>query len=132
MIDQSFIFLDKIGQVSEQKIWKQELHSWDDFVNTRSVQGISARRKIAYNLALEKARKNLSAENMDYFAHHFPQSEHWRLWNHFKDNAVFLDIETSGFYGDITVIGLFNGEDTKIMVKGHNLYKELLQKELKN
>jgi len=54
----------------------------------------------------------------------------WRLYNQFREDAVFLDIETSGFYGDITIIGMYDGQDTKTMVRGHNLDKELLKKAL--
>lgn len=54
----------------------------------------------------------------------------WRIYNQFKDNILFVDIETSGFYGDITVIGVYDGENTKTMVRGINLDKDLLKKTL--
>jgi len=132
MIEQSFIFLDKIGQLSEKNIWQNGIHNWDDFLNTKSIKGLSPKRKIIYNLHLEKAIKNLKVRNIEYFSNHLPKSNHWRLFNKFKDNAVFLDIETSGYYGDITVIGLYDGYDTKMFVRGFNLEKDLLKKYLDN
>ena len=65
-----------------------------------------------------------------FFAEKFPFSQQWRLWNQFRDDAVFLDIETSGYYGDITVIGLYDGRETKTMVRGFNLNKEVFEKEM--
>ena len=62
-----------------------------------------------------------------------PKNEHWRLYDFFKEEAVFLDIETNGLSNSnyITVVGLFNGVDTKIMVRGINLDFNALKQELK-
>ena len=56
----------------------------------------------------------------------------WRLYDFFKDETVFLDIETSGLsiYDNITVIGLFDGIETKTMIRGINLDLNHLKKEL--
>jgi len=132
MIEHSFIFLEKIGKKSEQNLWNNGIHTWNDFLNTKSITGLSPKRKIIYNLHLKKAVKNLRVRNIDYFSFHLPRSHHWRLYNKFKNEAVFLDIETSGYYGDITVIGLYDGYDTKMMVRGFNLDKNILQKYLNN
>jgi len=57
----------------------------------------------------------------------------WRLYGFFKGECVFLDIETSGMdkFDDITVIGLFDGLETKTMIKGINLNFYELKKELR-
>ena len=46
-------------------------------------------------------------------------SEQWRLYEFFKEECVYLDIETNGIaeHAYITVIGLFDGYDTKLMIK---------------
>ena len=54
--------------------------------------------------------------------------------DYFKDESVFLDIETTGLdrnNDDITVIGLFNGIETKTMIKGINFDLKELKNELK-
>jgi len=70
--------------------------------------------------------------NSEYFLK-FPQSEMWRLYGFFRDDCVFLDIETTGIgrYDDITVMGLYDGIDTKSMIKGINLDFHLLKRELR-
>jgi len=62
-----------------------------------------------------------------------PQSEMWRLYDFFKEDAVFLDIETTGLsklHDDITVFGLYDGLNTKIMINGINMNYNALKKEL--
>lgn len=127
MIDHSFIFLDKIGQTTEQSIWASGIHTWSDFLQASTVPGISPSRKTIYNLAIQKAQANLRVGNHPFFHSNFPRSEHWRLYDHFKDDAVFIDIETTGYHGDMTVLGCYDGRDTKIMIRGQNLDKETFQ-----
>jgi len=127
MIRDSFIFLDRIGDKTEQNIWSQEIKNWNEFLNTRDVFGISPARKIFYNQKILDASRALKDYDSSFFKE---MSDTWRLYDYFKEDAVFLDIETSSMYGNITVIGLFDGVETKIMVKGFNLDKELLKKEL--
>ena len=39
----------------------------------------------------------------------------------FISDTLALDIETSNYYGDVTVVGLYNGEDVVTLVRGFNL-----------
>jgi uncharacterized protein YprB with RNaseH-like and TPR domain len=53
-----------------------------------------------------------------------PPGELWRLYAELRGKAAFLDIETTGLYlgpNAITVIGLFDGRETKVYVQGINL-----------
>jgi hypothetical protein len=133
MIQKSFIFLEKIGKKLENNIWQQGITSWDSFTNTKKIKGISKKRKYYYNNQLRKAQSALYSFEPGYFLDLLPQSEMWRLYSFFKDEAVFLDIETTGVssFDDITVIGLFDGLETKTMIKGINLDYNKLKEELK-
>ncbi len=130
MIRGSFIFLDKIGKLSEQRIWNQGVHSWEDFLDKKDVDGVSSLRKGYYDRKILTAKKHLADDNAPYFRDILPNSEQYRLYNYFKDDTCFLDIETSGYYGSITMIGLYDGNETKTLVKGFNLDKDLLLNEL--
>ncbi len=132
MIQQSFVFLEKIKERTEKKLWEQGIDSWDAFLETEHVEGISSLRKGYYNRQLLKARHELYKANSEYFLK-LPQSEMWRLYGFFKEECVFLDIETSGMgrHDDVTVIGLYDGLDTKSMVKGINLNYNILRNELR-
>src|SRR3989338_10818388 len=118
MLQNSFIFLPKIGLKKEQGLWNQGILHWDNFLQAKSMRGISTEVKGYYDQQLREAKKALFAEDSFYFQQRLKSNQMWRLYEAFKDQAVFLDIETSGYYGDITVIGMYDGYDTKTMVKG--------------
>ena len=80
------------------------------------------------------AQHSLNTYNTRHFLNLLPQSEMWRLYSFFKDEAVFLDIETTGVnsYDDITVVGLYDGINTKTMIKDINLDLNSLKHELEH
>ena len=133
MITNSFIFLERIGDRLEQNIWKNDIYNWEQFLKRSYVKGISNHRKLYYNRKILSARKALYNLDSSYFLEILPQSEMWRLYDFFREDAVFLDIETTGLSrndNDITMIGLYDGINTKMMIKGINLDINSLKKEL--
>jgi len=127
MIRNSFIFLEKIGPTAENNIWKQNITTWDKFTNTERIKGVSPTRKSYYDRQIKQASNYLKDYNSEAFTKILPKSENWRLFNHFCDDAIYLDIETTGYYGDITVCGLYDGNDTKMLIKGQNLTKSSIK-----
>ena len=133
MITSTFIFLERIGYKLEQNIWKNGIPNWDSFLKRNNIKGLSRHRKLYYNRKILNARKALYNFDSTYFLDIMPQLEMWRLYDFFKEDAVFLDIETTGLSksnDDITVFGLYDGINTKIMIKGINLDYNALKKEL--
>lgn len=132
MIRQSFLFLERIGKTLENNIWEQGIKDWDDFLEADRIKGIAEHKKKYYDRMIEKARHSLYNFNSAYFYDLLPTCEHWRLYEFFKDDVVYLDIETSGVKDDgfITVVGLYDGLKTKIMIKNINLDFYALKKEL--
>ncbi|MFC1741572.1 ribonuclease H-like domain-containing protein [Nanoarchaeota archaeon] len=131
MITNSFIFLERISHTTEANIWQQGIKDWTGFNDAEQVKGISTKRKGYFVRKLAEARAHLNNNDSSYFAGRFPKSEIWRLYNRFRDECLFLDIETSGYYGDITVIGMYDGEQMMTMVKNRNLDKNMLKSILK-
>lgn len=133
MIRQSFIFLDRVNERTEQNIWKQNIRNWDDFLKAEKIKGILSWRKKYYDRQVLKARSALYSLDSEYFYEKLPQREHWRLYDFLKEDAVFMDIETNGItqHAYITVIGMFDGIDTKTMIEGVNLNFGALKKYLK-
>lgn len=126
MIRESFVLLPKVGLATERKLWSS-VNSWDDFLCASKVKGLSGARKDSYDWLLRDAKQHLRANNSSYFS---SMPHQWRLFNEFKDEAVYLDIETNGFYSGITVIGMSDGVDAKTFVRGFNLDRSLIMKEL--
>jgi uncharacterized protein YprB with RNaseH-like and TPR domain len=130
MLRNTFLFLPKVRLATEQKIWSQGVHDWNAFVEAKGIKGFSAERKEQANAKIHEFKNELWNENLNYLAKNIPFSEHWRLYDNFRDEAVFLDIETSGYYGSITVVGLYDGNETKTFVRGYNLDRSLIEREL--
>ena len=111
----------------------QGIDSWDSFLNTSKIIGLSSVRKKYYDRKIIEARTALYNFDSTYFKNILPRSEYYRLYDFFKEDCVFLDIETTGLnfrYDDITLIGLFEGIECKTMIKGINLDYKLLKNEL--
>ncbi len=122
------MILDKIGPAKEKNIWKQGIRSWDDFLGRDKINGISKLNKMKYDAALKAAKNALSNYDSSFFISKLKSSEMWRLYDYFKDDAVFLDIEADK--NNIFVITMFDGIDFKTMVKGKYFDKELFVNEI--
>ncbi|MBW3015427.1 ribonuclease H-like domain-containing protein [Candidatus Woesearchaeota archaeon] len=131
MIRRSFIFLDKVSGKSEQNIWYHGVFDWKSFIDSGKIKGFSNKRKRFYDRKLKEAQSALYNFNSSYFVGKLPSTETWRLYEFFKSEVLFLDIEIANRQGDINVIGLFDGLDTNVMVHGFNLDLRLLKRELK-
>lgn len=132
MIKSSFIFLDRIGERKERLLWEKGILCWDDFLNVADIEGISAKTKRYYDMQIRKASESIRNGYTEFFTHKLGLRNNWRLYSLFRDEAVFLDIESSGVTekDDIIVIGLYDGRRDKIMIKGVNMDVEYLKREL--
>ena len=126
MIRSSFVFLDGIGETTEQRLWGRGITTWDEFMSCSSIARISEERKRRYDADLEKAESNLSCCNEAFFSHRLAGSHHWRLYNEFRDYVSFLDIETTGNYAGnkTTVVGIYNSSGYTSLVRGQDLSRE--------
>ena len=129
MIRNSFIFLEQIREKKERVIWRQGIHHWQDFMKAETIKGISKGKKYYYDRRLHEARQALADDNSSFFVGKLPSKEMWRIYDSFRDDCCFLDIEIDS-YGRITVVGISNYYTTNTFVKGVNLEKKLIEKEL--
>jgi len=134
LIQNSFIFLEKVKKGVEENLRKQGIVNWDSFLSKHNVRGISKSRKLYYDRKITEARKALYNFDSTYFKNTLPSSEYYLLYDFFKEDTVFLDIETTGLsprYNEITMIGLYDGINTKTLIKNINLDIKVLKEELK-
>ncbi len=129
MIKESFVFLEKCSNAKEISFWKQGITNWQEFLGREKVIGIATAKKEFYNRKIREAQQALAEDDTTYFVGKLPAKEMWRLYPYFKNDCCFLDIETDS-YGRITVVGISNYYNTNTFVKGFNLEKNLLEKEL--
>ena len=73
---------------------------------------------------LEQSLYHLKRRNAQYFSHKLAPSLHWRLYPEFCQRVAYLDIETTGPSPHdcaITVIGLYDGHQPRVYVRGRDL-----------
>jgi uncharacterized protein YprB with RNaseH-like and TPR domain len=121
MLEHTFIHVPGIGPKTEQRLWQHGILTWNDYLE--SEQSLFSRGRDAF------VRRNLedsvvNREDIFYFQDRLSSGNHWRLFDAFRDRAVYLDIETNGGTGgvdEITVIGLYDGHSVQSFVNGINL-----------
>lgn len=130
MIRHSFVFLEKISRAKEKSLWGMGITDWQHFLKKEKIKGISPLKKSFYNRQIQQAQQALGKGDSSYFLGKLAPKYMWRLYDHFKDECGFLDVEIDSF-GKIVVVGISNYFSTNFFVKGANLEKDLLEKELK-
>ncbi|AEB10218.1 hypothetical protein Desac_2397 [Desulfobacca acetoxidans DSM 11109] len=122
MLKKTFIHLPKVGPATELQFWRQGLHTWEDFLKAGKVRGLSPLRLEMLQKELASSLKHL--ENPDYFGRRLPFAEHWRLFEQYRPQTAYLDIETIGStwpHLSVTVIGLYDGRGFRQFILGENL-----------
>jgi uncharacterized protein YprB with RNaseH-like and TPR domain len=132
VLDRSFVLLDRVGERTEQRIWDQGVHTWDDFLDQDSVSPFSRPRKDAADQMLLKAKEAVSQGATGFFADRLPSREIWRVYPDFREDTVFLDIETTGLsrHSAVTVVGLARAGRFRALVRGQDLTRSELAQEL--
>ena len=133
MLESTFIFLDGIGESTEQRLWDQGIDTWQTFLASPSIRGIPSARKELYDAELRTALHHLECGNAKYFAQCLKSRDHWRLFETFREKTAFLDIETNGApatFGYITVVGIYGKQGMTALVHEDTLTHDRLCEEL--
>jgi hypothetical protein len=121
-VENSFIPVRGVGETTERRLWDQGVREWDDF--HREVQGVGPTTAERIETFIDEARERLSARDTSYFAQTFPNSERWRLYESFRDDACFFDIETTGLdhqRDQVTTVSVYRDGETTTLVNGDDL-----------
>lgn len=133
MIQSTFVLLKGIGPHTERRLWDLGVTDWHRFLKSSSLPGISTERKALYDGVLSQALLQLEARQSRFFSDYLKPRDHWRLFDAFGTNALYLDIETTGGppeEGEVTVVGLYRGGEMISLVQGDNLTEDRLNEEL--
>lgn len=128
MLENSFIFLDRVGTARELSFWRDGILSWGEFVDREHIRGMSDKAKASADEALVIATARLRDGDAGYFASLLRSKDQWRCFEEFRDGTVYLDIETTGTSkrAPITIVGVYDGRRMHTLVRGHNLVPESL------
>jgi uncharacterized protein YprB with RNaseH-like and TPR domain len=128
-VENSFIPVSGVGEKTERKLWRTGVFTWEDF-DGRVPGPASADRVHEF---IDTARDRLDDGDARFFAEQFPSGCQWRLYENFRPEVCFLDIETTGLdqhRDEVTVVSLHRDDETKTFVRGRDLSGERLAREL--
>lgn len=123
MLQQTFIHLTGIGLVRERRLWDAGIRTWHDCLAAgMELPGlVSGAARVREQVAQSLQAYRTAA--WAFFDTRLPSDHKWRAFGDFQDRALYLDIETTGLTWDdsITIIGMYNGRETKTFILGQNL-----------
>jgi uncharacterized protein YprB with RNaseH-like and TPR domain len=124
MLNNTYIHIPGIGASTEQRIWGCGIRNWEELLENHSmIKMVKNRKRLLLSRVLESVEQLASGSHV-YFAKRLPPSHQWRAYRYFRDKTAYIDIETTGLspnYSRITVIGVYNGKETKTFIRGINL-----------
>jgi uncharacterized protein YprB with RNaseH-like and TPR domain/predicted nuclease with RNAse H fold/dephospho-CoA kinase len=125
MLENTFRHLSGFGVLRERRLWNQGICDWDSYEErSRNQLSLFSQLGTVTRSELDDSRRALTAGDTDFFASRLPKAEHYRIALAYPEEALFLDIETTGlslFYDEITVIGLSLGGEYRFHVAGQPL-----------
>ena len=124
MLGRTFIHLPGVGSVTEREIWKSGISNWSEFLDSEFLPSRIERRRPGLQSLVQESQERLEKGHARYFHNNLPGGERWRLYGDFRDNAAFLDIETTGLspqFGYITMVGILDSRGYKAFVHDENL-----------
>jgi uncharacterized protein YprB with RNaseH-like and TPR domain len=124
MLHHTFIHADGVGPTTERKLWRSGVHTWDVFMDLCRKDKIPLPRLRRLAPLIQDSQLALGRQDVKFFSRRLPSAEQWRVYRDFASKAAFVDIETTGLsadYDEITVIGLYHGEEFSAFVRGRNL-----------
>ena len=126
MLRNSFIHIPQINRDTEHMIWQNGVFDWQEFIQKIDFIPISQHKKSVIIGYVMRSIKALDEQDFSFFSENMPSNQLWRLYPEMKKKCCFLDIETTGLsrYDDeVTVIGLYNGKESKVFIQGQNISK---------
>jgi uncharacterized protein YprB with RNaseH-like and TPR domain len=129
-IENSFLPVHGVGEKTERRLWREGITHWDDFEKS-SVGSVTGKRIGEF---IESARDHLDAGNMEFFADAFPSGSRWRLYENFREQTCFFDIETTGLdarHSEVTTVSFHRAGETTTLVRGEDLTQAAIETELR-
>jgi len=128
-VENSFIPVRGVGEHTERKLWERGVTTWDEFDG--AVPGPAPADRV--ESFISTAWERLDDGDATFFGETLPGECQWRLYENFREETCFLDIETTGldrYTDDVTVVSCHRDGDTETFVRGRDLTGDRLARHL--
>ncbi|SEH41456.1 hypothetical protein SAMN05192561_101784 [Halopenitus malekzadehii] len=132
-IENSFIPVRGVGERTERRLWEHGITQWDDFDRSVDVPGVGSTTADRIDAFIDRARDRLRAGDAAFFDDAFPSDQRWRLYEDFRAETCFFDIETTGLdeHSDrVTTVSFHRDGETSTLVAGEDLTAEAVRDRL--
>ncbi len=130
MLYRTFLHLPGVEERLERHIWQAGCRTWWHLLECSRLPGFSESRLSFLKRSLGEILPY--ARDLEILATRFPRRHFWRLFKHFRQEAIFLDIETDGLRRgkhEVTVLGIATSEGYAAYVAHENLEEGLARLE---
>lgn len=114
MLYNTLCHIPRISLNKEKELWDKGIHGWKEY------QPLSKDPSF-----IDECNNHLKKKNPLFFAQYLKTDQIWRLFNDFRDEVIYLDIETTGLeksFDQITTIATYDGKDIKTYINGKNIH----------
>lgn len=112
-----------MGSHSEKSLWGQGCLTWDDFLAEPAKFSPGSIGIDGLRQGIEQSQEALQNGSYQLFAKGLSERDHWRCWDAYRDQTLYLDIETDGGSSGnaITVIGMADSNGFFFLTKDEGL-----------
>jgi len=126
-IENSFIPVEGVGETTERRLWRSGVTTWEAFDPAVDVGGVGGTTADRIESFIAEALTRLDDGDAAYFDRAFPSGERWRLYENFRSETCFFDIETTGLdehRDQVTTVSFHRDGETTTLVAGEDLTAE--------
>ena len=137
-LENSFIGVRGVGEQGERNLWRAGVTHWDEFdrrTATAEAPGVGETTADRIESFLAAARERLDDGDSGFFGERFPSGERWRLYENFRDETLFFDIETTGLdehRNHVTTVSFHIDGETTTLVRGRDLTAERVREQFRD
>jgi uncharacterized protein len=122
LLEKTFIHLPGVGEETERSLWAAGCQSWLCLLDGLDTYSIGSADKRMAERVLSRSIEAFEKREHWYFTNALGIREAWRAYPSFRNDAVYLDIETDGGRSgrSVTTIGMWDSNGFTGLVKGRD------------
>jgi len=121
MLHHTFAHVPGIGLVTEKSLWSSGVRSWSDALNPLWPACPPRVRADTVRPVVQASLEAYDRRQWRFFDKALPPALKWRAFGDLAAQAHYVDIETSGYDNEITMIGIYDANGFHAYVADQNI-----------